>query len=60
MEFNDKAKNTGPQNPNQDQLKDLDFLAQRVRNGRERQHVRDVNLIMAQRPRLRSDSHKSI
>ena len=43
-----------------DPLKELDFLTLSVRNGRARQHVRDVNLIMAQRPRTRSKSHKTI
>lgn len=36
-------------------LKNIDYLTFAVRNARARRRVRDVNLIMAQRPRLRPD-----
>ncbi|WP_435641362.1 hypothetical protein [Micavibrio aeruginosavorus] len=55
----ESQQNTTDRN-RRDPLKELDFLALSVRNGRKSQHVHDVNLIMAQRPRTRSQNHKTI
>lgn len=45
------------QSKDSNELKNLDFLSWQIKRAKQRHHDKQVNLILSQRPRLRSPDH---